>query len=40
MWSDDSAELFKRTSYRFQPGEELGTNQTNFLLLGMIIEKN
>jgi CubicO group peptidase (beta-lactamase class C family) len=39
MWSDDSAELFKRTSYRFQPGEELRYNQTNFLCLEWLSKK-
>jgi CubicO group peptidase (beta-lactamase class C family) len=42
MWSDDSVELFKKIKEQaivFQPGEELRYNQTNFLLLGMIIEK-
>jgi hypothetical protein len=34
MWSDDSAELFKKIKEQaivFQPGEELRYNQTNFL---------
>jgi len=42
MWSDNSAMLFKKIKEQpivFQPGEEQRYNQTNFLLLGMIIEK-
>lgn len=42
MWSDDSAPLFnkiKEQAVVFQPGEEQSYNQTNFLLLGKIIEK-
>lgn len=42
MWSNDSATLFKKIKEQpivFQPGEEQRYNQTNFLLLGMLIEK-
>lgn len=42
MLSDDSEILFKKIKELpivFQPGERLQYNQTNFLLLGMIIEK-
>ena len=42
MWSNDSAELFKKIKEQpivFQTGEEQRYNQTNFLLLGKIIEK-
>lgn len=42
MLSDDSEILFQKIKALpivFQPGEKLSYNQTNFLLLGMIIEK-
>lgn len=42
MLSEDSKVLFKKIKERpivFKPGEDLRYNQTNYLLLGMIIEK-
>ncbi|MGO4821781.1 MULTISPECIES: serine hydrolase domain-containing protein [unclassified Flavobacterium] len=42
MWSNDSAILFQKIKEQpivFKAGEEQRYNQTNFLLLGMIIEK-
>jgi CubicO group peptidase (beta-lactamase class C family) len=42
MFSEESETLFKKIKEApivFQPGESLSYNQTNFLLLGMIIEK-